>query len=88
MSREFKASSTKLHVVDFKQLDSEDSMALEAQFSEKEIKNAIGIVMGTKVSTPSEYNFNFLKECWDNFESGHHCFSYMSSTLMLYCQMQ
>lgn len=49
----------------FKKLTVEDRKALEAEFTELEIKNVVWLCGGSKAPGPDGFNFNFIKKNWE-----------------------
>lgn len=57
----------------FKTISSDQAMALECGFSEKEIQLAFWSCEGSKAPGPDGFSINFVKKNWDFL--GHHCLS-------------
>ena len=64
----FKASrdfEVVLEGVEFKALTQKDNDSLVAEFSEKEVKEAVWQCDGSKSPGPDGFNFNFIKNSWE-----------------------
>jgi len=61
-SREF---GVRLDAVEFKSLSQEDNLSLVAEFTEKEIRDAVWQCEGSKSPRPDGFNFNFIKNSWE-----------------------
>jgi len=55
----------RLDVVEFKSLSHEDNLSLLAEFSEKEVRDAVWQCEGSKSPGPNGFNFNFIKKSWE-----------------------
>lgn len=49
----------------FKRFDEDDSKALEAPFTDTEIRNVVWLCGGSKAPGPDGFNFDFIKANWD-----------------------
>jgi len=66
--KRFKASrdfEVVLEGVEFKALTQEDNTNLMAEFSEKEVREAVWRCDGSKSPGPDGFNFNFIKNSWE-----------------------
>jgi len=66
--KRFKASrdfEVVLEGVEFKALTLEDNTSLMAEFSEKEVREAVWRCDGSKSPGPDGFNFNFIKKSWE-----------------------
>jgi hypothetical protein len=51
--------------IQFQSLSEDDNLVLTAPFSCEEVREAIWTSDGNRCSGPNEFNFNFLKTCWE-----------------------
>jgi len=61
----FKAFEVVLEGVEFKALTQDDNDSLVAEFSGKEVREAVWQCNGSKSPRPDGFNFNFIKNSWE-----------------------